>query len=142
VIVVDSGVLIATADVDDQYHFACTQLLDERGDEFIVPAAVVVEVCWMLGRHVSTELEAEFLASIADGELRVEPLDADDYRRMSELVDTYRNLPLGAVDAAVVALSERLAVTTVASIDRRDFSIVRPRHVAHFDLLPELNPKT
>jgi integrase/recombinase XerC len=37
---------------------------------------VVVEVCWMLGRHVSTELEAEFLASIADGELRVEPLRA------------------------------------------------------------------
>ena len=59
---------------------------------------------------------------------------------MSELVDTYRNLQLGAVDAAVVALAERLAVTTVATIDRRDFSVVRPRHVTHFELLPELNP--
>jgi predicted nucleic acid-binding protein len=138
VIVVDSGVLIATADVDDQHHLSCTQLLDERGDEFIVPAPVVVEVCWMLGRHVSTDLEAEFLGSIADGELRVEPLEADDYRRTAELVSTYRNLPLGAVDAAVVALAERLAVATVATVDRRDFSIVRPRHVDHFELLPDL----
>jgi uncharacterized protein len=51
------------------------------------------------------------------------------------------HLPLGAVDAAVVALSERLAVTTLATIDRRDFSIVRPRHADHFELLPELAPK-
>ena len=114
---VDSGVLIATADVDDQHHLSCTQLLDERGNDFIVPAPVVVEVCWMLGRHISTDLEAEFLGSIADGELRVEPLEANDYRRTAELVSTYRDLPLGAVDAAVVALAERLAVATVATVD-------------------------
>ncbi|MHB1519451.1 MAG: hypothetical protein ACYCVN_12865 [Acidimicrobiales bacterium] len=61
---------------------------------------------------------------------------------MSELVGSYRNLPLGAVDAAVVALSEYLAVATVATIDHRDVSIVRPRHVVHFERPPERNPKT
>lgn len=141
-IVVDSGVLIATADVDDRYHLPCTQLLDERGDEFVVPTPVVVEVCWMFGRHVSIDLEAEFLASIADNELRVEPLEDTDYGRMSELVATYRDLPLGAVDAAVIAVSERLVVGTLATIDRRDFSVVRPRHVDHFELLPELAAKS
>ncbi len=141
-IVVDSGVLIATADVDDRHYPSCTQLLDERGDEFVVPAPVIVEVCWMLGRHVSIDLEADFLTSLAEGELRVEPLQPDDYRRMAELVETYYNLPLGAVDAAVVAVSERLGVTTVATIDRRDFSVVRPRHIDHFELVPELTPNT
>ncbi len=96
----------------------------------------------MLGRHVSIDLETEFLASLADGELRVEPLQADDYRRMAELVETYDNLPLGAVDAAVVAVSERLGVTTVATIDRRDFSVVRPCHIDHFELVPELTLST
>jgi predicted nucleic acid-binding protein len=140
VIVVDSGVLIAAADTDDRHHRECARLIDERGDEFVVPAGVVIEVCWMLGRHVSVDLEADFLGSIADGELRVEPLIADDYRRASELVNSYRSLPLGAVDAMVVAIAERLAIRTVATVDHRHFSVVRPRHVRHFELVPDLGP--
>ncbi|HXS25688.1 MAG TPA: PIN domain-containing protein, partial [Gemmatimonadales bacterium] len=104
-IVVDSGVLVAVADADDAHHGACARLLDERGGDFVVPAPVVVEVSWILGRHVSAEVEASFLASLADGELRVEDLEAADYRRMAELVETYRDLRLGAVDAAVVTVA-------------------------------------
>ncbi|MFZ2056789.1 MAG: hypothetical protein WAV54_05225 [Acidimicrobiales bacterium] len=44
-IVIDSGVLIAAADVDDRHHGACSRLIEERGVELIVPAGVVVEVC-------------------------------------------------------------------------------------------------
>lgn len=138
-IIVDSGVLIAAADVDDRHHIACSRLFEERGDEFVVPAGVVVEVCWMLGRHVSVELEAEFLASIAEGELLVEGLVAFDYGRSAELVTAYSDLPLGAVDAMVVAVAERLGAATVATIDRRHFSVVRPCHVAHFELVPDLH---
>lgn len=141
-IVVDSGVLIATADVDDQHHLTCTQLLDQRGDEFVVLAPWSSRSAGCSDATCRPTLKQRFLASIADDELRVEPLEGDDYRRMSELVDTYRNLQLGAVDAAVVAFAERLAVTTVATVDRRDFSVVRPRHVDHFELLPELNPNS
>lgn len=140
-IVVDSGVLIAAADVDDRHHVACSRLIEERGEELIVPAGVV-EVCWMLGRHVSIDLEAVFLESIASGEIRVESLQLADYRRSAELVAIYRDLPLGAVDAMVVATAERLRATTVATIDHRHFSIVRPSHVAHFELLPEVHTNT
>jgi len=135
VIIVDSGVLIAAADADDAHHAACTWLLEERGNECLVPAPVVVEVCWMLGRHVSAEVEGAFLGSLADGEVAVEDLEHADYRRMAELVVAYADLPLGAVDAAVVAVAERLGAQTV---DRRDFSVVRPRHVEHLVLVPDL----
>jgi uncharacterized protein len=40
------------------------------------------------------------------------------------------------VDAAVIATAERLEIATVVTIDHRDFSVVRPRHVSHFELLP------
>jgi uncharacterized protein len=138
VIVVDSGVLVAVADADDAHHLVCTRLLDERGDEFVVPAPVVVEVSWILGRHVSAQVESSFLASLAEGELRVEDLEEADYGRMAELVESYSDLRLGAVDAAVVSVAERLGVDTVATIDRRDFTVVRPRHVGHFELVPDL----
>jgi len=136
VIVVDSGVLIAAADVDDNHHQSCARLIAERGSEFLVPATVVVEVCWMLGRHVSATLEADLLDAIAEGELQLEVLERIDYARTSELVTTYADLPLGMVDASVVAIAERLDVREVATIDRRHFSVVRPRHVDAFTLLP------
>jgi uncharacterized protein len=66
----------------------------------------------------------------------VEPLQEDDLTRMAELVSTYADLPLGAVDASVVAVAERLEATTLMSLDHRHFSVVRPRHTDAFVLLP------
>jgi len=37
----------------------------------------------------------------------------------------------------VIAIAERLNLTEVATVDRKHFSIVRPRHVSAFGLLPE-----
>jgi len=56
--------------------------------------------------------------------------------RAAELVAAYRDLPLGTVDAAVVAAAERLEVTRIATLDHRHFSVVRPRHVEAFELVP------
>lgn len=38
--------------------------------------------------------------------------------------------------ASVVAVAERLGLTEIATIDRRHFSVVRPRHIDAFTLLP------
>lgn len=96
----------------------------------------MVEVCWLLDRHVGAAAEASFLRSVAHGTIRVENILASDYERMAELVDTYADLRLGMVDASVIAVAERLGITTVFTVNRRDFSVVRPGHVAAFDLLP------
>jgi predicted nucleic acid-binding protein len=52
-------------------------------------------------------------------------------------VRTYETLPLGTTDATVIAVCERLELAEVASLDRRHFSVVRPRHVPALTLLPE-----
>jgi len=36
----------------------------------------------------------------------------------------------------VVTLAERLGTTRIASLNHRDFTVVRPRHAAAFELLP------
>ena len=79
---------------------------------------------------------AAFLRSLATDTLTVEALTSADYGRAAELVDGYRDLPLGTVDATVIAVAERLHVTTIATLDRRHFSVVRPDHTTHFELLP------
>jgi hypothetical protein len=56
--------------------------------------------------------------------------------RIAELVARYQDLPLGTVDSSVVAASERLGISEIATLDRRHFTVVRPTHVEAFELLP------
>lgn len=67
---------------------------------------------------------------------RIEPVTRQDAHRVAELVEQYADLPLGGIDASVVAIAERLGFDTVATLDRRDFSVVRPAHVEAFTLVP------
>jgi predicted nucleic acid-binding protein len=38
----------------------------------------------------------------------------------------------------VIAVAERLNIVRVLTLDRRDFDMVRPSHIPHFELLPPL----
>ena len=60
----------------------------------------------------------------------------DDYGRAADLVEQYADFPLGTVDALIVAIAERLNVTTTFTLDRRHFSVIRPRHVEAFTVVP------
>lgn len=76
------------------------------------------------------------LGDLAAGTLLLEPVEPADLLRIAELVSTYRDLPLGTVDASVVAVAERHEVREVATLDRRHFSVVSPAHCAALELLP------
>ena len=76
-----------------------------------------------------------FLRSMANGDLVPVELAPTDYARMAEL-SRYADLPLGTTDAAVITIAERLDIAEVATLDRRHFTVVRPRHATAFTLLP------
>ena len=102
----------------------------------LVPILVITEVAYLLGTRVGTETEVRFLGDLAAGQLVPENIAPADWLPIAELVATYRDLPLGTVEASIVAVSERLGTGTIATLDRRHFSVVRPSHVLAFDLLP------
>lgn len=77
-----------------------------------------------------------FLRSFGSDGFQVAELEDTDIGRMAELVETYLDLPLGVVDAAVAAIAERLGLTEIATLDHRHFTVIRPRHVQAFTLLP------
>jgi uncharacterized protein len=77
------------------------------------------------------------LTSLAERTFWTVELAAADYRRAAELVLTCEDLPLGTTDATVIALCERLGLSEVATLDRRHFTVVRPRHVEALTLLPK-----
>ncbi len=110
--------------------------MERHPGPLIVPALVATEVAHFLGTRLGAEAETRFLADLGAGLLTVEPVHANDWLRMAELVWRYRNLPLGTVDASLVTAAERLGLVSIATLDRRHFTVVRPKHTAAFDLLP------
>jgi len=102
----------------------------------MMPIPVLTEVGYLLEREKGARAEAEFLRSIRAGQVMMVPLTAADLDRMAELVETYSDFPLGLVDASVIAVAERLNADAIATLDHRHFSVVRPRHLPAFKLLP------
>ena len=132
--VVDTGPLYAAADLDDANHDRCLAVLENPDLHLVIPTMVVAEVTYFIGTRLGATAEAAFLAGIAAAD--VEPPSAADWIRIAELVEQYRDSPLGGTDASIVALAERLGSETITTLDRRHFSAVRPRHCEAFRLLP------
>ena len=52
------------------------------------------------------------------------------------MIERYADLGLGLVDASIVAIAELRGITILATLNNRDFRVVRPR-IDAFTLIPE-----
>jgi uncharacterized protein len=123
-------------DADDDYHDQCLELVEAHPGPLLVPVLVVTEVAYLLATRLGVEAKIRFLGDFAAGNLISEAVAGEDWLRIAELVGQYRDMPLGTVDASVVAAAERLRLTQLATLDHRHFTIVRPDHAQAFELLP------
>lgn len=135
-LLVDAGPLVAAFDRNDRAHRACADLLETATGPLLVPEVALSEVAYLVGAHVGPFAEVKLAAALRDRELQAVATEPGDWVRITELVERYADLPLGVVDATVVAVAERLQVSTLATLDRRHFAVVRPRHVEGFELVP------
>lgn len=125
---------MAAADAREIDHAACVEVLSRSDLISIIPALALAEATYFVGKHLGPLAEAKFLAGV--GIFRVEAPLPDDLARMAELVRQYSNFPLGGTDASIVALAERLDVTTIVTLDHRHFGSIKPKHAESFELLP------
>jgi predicted nucleic acid-binding protein len=137
VLIVDTGPLVATADRADRDHAACRALLESDEGPLVTTAMVIAEAAaYLIDRQLGAKAEASLYASIIEGQLEVADLAITDWQRIQDLVGTYADLRLGGTDASVIALAERQGAVRIATLNRRHFSVVRPRHADAFELLP------
>jgi len=132
--IVDAGPLYAAADEDDENHAACLATLARPDLRFVLAAMAVAEATYFVGTRLGATAERAFLEGLRD--LDVEGPAGEDFTRMAELVEQYRDWPHGGTDASIVALAERLQAPAIVTLDRRHFAAVRPRHRETFELLP------
>ena len=97
---------------------------------------MLVEVEHLLRRTRQVDTFVSLLEDCRSGGLVIEDLEPVDYARAGELLRTYADLRVGFVDAAVLAIVERLREPKLATLDHRHFAVMRPRHVDALELLP------
>lgn len=106
-----------------------------RSDLAIV-APAVAETSWLIESRLGPHAEAAFLRVVTSVRFDIVDLVSEDYVRAIDLVETYDDLGLGFVDASIVAVAERLGQTSLATLNHRDFAVVRPNHCEAFELVP------
>ncbi len=136
-LVLDTGPIVALLDAADPEHERCVAMVDSLREDLVVPAAVLVEVDYWLLKLYGHQPWQTFVEDVASGAYRLHQLNEASLVRACELERDYPALDLGLVDASVIATCEELDEPKVATLDRRDFSVVRPRHRDHLTLLPE-----
>lgn len=136
-LILDTGPLYASLDRSDDDHSACRGLIESAAEPLVIPAPVLVEVDYWIHRRLHPGVLVALIDDIREGAYQVEDLTAGDYRRIRELCDRYADLDIGFVDAAVMAVVERLDEPKLATLDHRHFSVVRPLHRESIALLPD-----
>jgi predicted nucleic acid-binding protein len=135
-LIVDTGVMYAALDRRDADHLPCRRLLDETDEAIVVPAPIIPEVDYLVRQRGGVGPFLGFLGDVVNGSIRVVDPLPDDYARAAEVMNRYADLNVGFVDAAVLAIVERLNEPKLATLDRRHFSVLRPRHVDALELVP------
>lgn len=132
----DSGFLYASIDESDNYHASVKSAAEKIRGNVILPVPAITETAYFLARNKGIEELARFTESISVTKFQLETPLAEDYRRAAEVLRKYNDANIDFVDAVIVAISERLNITKILTVDRRHFGIFKPRHCAAFEILP------
>jgi len=135
-LVVDTGPLLASMDRTDRHHSSCRALLEGTQEPLVIPGPVLVELDYWIHQRLRPDVFVTLLDDIVRGAMAIAELRAEDYPRIRDLCRRYADADIGVVDASVLAIVERLGETKLATLDRRHFGILRPRHVDALSLLP------
>ncbi|MEU8273517.1 type II toxin-antitoxin system VapC family toxin [Microbispora bryophytorum] len=120
-LLIDSGPLIATFSPGDRFHARCTEQLANWPGRLVIPEPVLVETCGFIRNNYrkGPEYESALLDHVCSGsgDFVIVMPTSEDLHRARELVRRRVNVPLGYVDAMVIAMAERLHITDVATVD-------------------------
>jgi len=134
---IDTNVILAYAFAKDKNHQQAVALMKVLSKEsLIVVAPVLAELFYMTAIRLHYPRAIQIFAS-TQAAFPIENLRHDDMARMQAIMTQYQDAAFDFVDVAIMAVAERLHIVRVGTFDRRDFTIFRPAHCDHLELLPD-----
>ena len=133
-VLVDSSYFIALLNSEDRYHESALTFSESINVRIVVPEIIIVEVVFMLQARRGQHMVVGFYDFLMRDKPQLEYLNYRDLERVREIKVKYRQFDF--VDTAIMALSERLDITSVCTFDRRHFGAFKPNHCDYLELLP------
>lgn len=132
----DSSFIYALYNMNDPSHLDARRFVAQNREQWLVPNVVLPEVCYLITRDMGHRHIRTFLEYFAQLGASFEPIVWGDLDRIDDIFSAYADAEFDIVDCCIMAIAERLKLTRVATFDRRDFSMFRPRHCEFLQLLP------
>jgi predicted nucleic acid-binding protein len=126
-ILIDSGILLSYYQQQEPLHEAVVAFFDQNAAQLITSPICIAEVLWLLGEPSDRRVLAaqnHLLGAVSRGGIYAINLVPEDYARIAELNQRYADLPVDFADLTLVALSERLDIAEILSLDS-DFDVYR-----------------
>lgn len=121
-VLIDAGPIIAYYNQSDRWHSKAKNFIENSTEQFVTTIACITEALYFLKSDY--RVQNELLLDLATGLYTCEPLTLEDFSRIAELNCRYNDLPADFADLSLVAISERLALEAIASLDD-DFLVYR-----------------
>ena len=136
--VVDTGVLLAALDRADPRHGPARAVLDDPASgHLFVPAPVLNELDHFMRKRAIADRWLTFCEDVEEGRYLLHPLTPASVLEAARLQAKYQDLRLGFVDAVVFLTCVELGEDTLATLDRRHFSVLRTPDGRSFRLVPD-----
>jgi uncharacterized protein len=133
-VIADTGAIIALLDEDDKHHASVVEVA--QSFDLLIPVTVIPEVDYLVTKYLGEAVVRSFLEAMTEGEFIYLPIEIDEIRRTTEIMARYSDIPIGFVDASLVALAESHNIHKILTLDRRHFNIIRPEGIDYLELLP------
>jgi len=134
--ILDTSFLYALADQGDRNHPHALAAAQNSHETLVLPNVILPEICYLIASRLSHKAMRSFVASLTPDNVQLEGVSLQDLARIHEVLEQYSDSELDFADTAIIAIAERLTIKQIYTFDRRDFSIIRPKHCDYFDLLP------
>ena len=134
--IVDTSALLAYFDTGEPDHDAVSHVIDGSEELLVVSPYVVAELDYLVATRVGVDAELAVLRELSSGAWELAGFGAPELEMAASLIKKYGDQRIGVADASNVVLADRHHTRTIATLDRRHFTVLRPIRGRRFAVVP------
>jgi len=136
-VIVDTSALLAYFNTREPDHGDVARVIDEHADGVLVISPyVVAELDYLVATRIGVDADFAVLRELSSGAWHLADFDAGNLERATAIIEKYRDQDIGLADASNVVLADQHRTTTILTLDRRHFEVLRPIGGGRFSILP------
>lgn len=132
----DTGPIVAMFSELDSHHGICIEELKQLDVPLLTCWPVLTEAAWLLRTH--QDAIRRLLSAFGGKPFEILQLHETDLAGTSAILTKCKNLKIQLADAALLHLANRESISTVFTLDRRDFGTFRLLRGKSLRLIPHL----